>query len=179
MLLFYWQTGGRSVGRETFGDRTSSSSSSDDTSVTYGEVYSGQVGVTSLDGVVLTKNDCELFEIDYEDYVKVRSNILYKINNNTPGISEFNDNVISTTYIYLASIAKESDLSVYDLIFDNTNAKVLLSSIKNIYDGNVNGLDEKVVENLKDFLLKVAQKLNITVDELLSNEKYISELRGF
>lgn len=168
-----------SYGRQTFGDRDKGTSKPTDDSVTYGEVYSGQVGITSLDGVILTKNDCELFEIDYEDYVKVRSNILYKINNDTPRISEFNDNVISPTYVYLANIAKESDLSVYDLVFNDANASVLLKSIKNVYEGNVNTLDEKVVENLKNFLLQIAQKLNITVDELLSNEKYINELRGF
>ena len=80
---------------------------------------------------------------------------------------------------YLSEFAKENDLSLHELVYDEKNAGLLIVGIKKLYDGvELDNYKPTTAEvnSTKEFIDAVAKKNNTTADELLSSSKNKDEI---
>ena len=80
---------------------------------------------------------------------------------------------------YLKDVANNNHVDVTDLVLDDKYSSLLLSSIKDMYQGKSETmLTSYEIKSVKAYVDKIASNNNISVDTLLSDTKYIDILKG-
>ena len=71
----------------------------------------------------------------------------------------------------MVSIAKENKINPEDLLLDDKYSEILTSSLKKLYDGEVDEaeFDEEYCTDFKAFVNMKADTKNISVDEVLGD----------
>ena len=78
----------------------------------------------------------------------------------------------------MKKIAKNNNVSFSELILETKNEEILLTALKDVYDGNASSLNESEVNSVRSYLDSVASKNSITTDTLLSSKNYMSLIKG-
>ncbi len=124
--------------------------------------------------------EADLGKVTTSDDTLIQEKLLEKIANENENVFvKINENTYLTGMPYLKSIAKQNNLTVSQLILNDSNEKLLLKSLVDIYDGNTGTtLSTKEVEEVRTYLNTVAEKNGISTETLLSSENYISLIKG-
>lgn len=78
---------------------------------------------------------------------------------------------------YFQKVANDNNLSLTDLLTKDSNDTILSECLKNIVDGNVDNINSEDSEEIRTYLSEVAEKNNISIDELLNGDN-VSLIKG-
>ena len=139
---------------------------------------------TSLDGLLTNYENseelCVLLKsilnssVEFEDFTKEETQLIQKtllesiVSDETEYI-ETNTNSVLIAKEYLQSICKDYNIELIDLFNDSSYSNVLKTSLKNLYNGNVDGVLESKIIEFRDYVDKVASKNNMSSIELIEN----------
>lgn len=118
-----------------------------------------------------------------EETLNIQKVLLEKLLSSENGIEsvEFKDNTIIIAKEYFNSIAKENNLTISELLLDEKNETLLLSSINKLYLGKdltKYNVKEETIKSVKEFVNKIAEDNGVTSEEVLSNTDYLGDLKG-
>lgn len=127
--------------------------------------------------------DIKIDTIVTKDSFNIQKTLLEKLLNDDVVIDnkEFNSSLIVIEKEYFKSIAKENDIAVSELLLNERYETLLLSSIKKLYLGKdleQYNLEEDSIENVKLYVEKVADDNGVSVDKVLSDVNFLSDLKG-
>ena len=108
--------------------------------------------------------------------------LLKLFNNSDVKIEGLNDNTILVAKDYLTTIAKENKITLEELIIDKKYDKVLITAVKNLYDGNISqeyNVSTETVNSIRNIVDNIAKENNVTAEEVITNSKYLSQLKGY
>ena len=122
----------------------------------------------------------ELGKVSTSDDTLIQKELLKKIvNQNENVFQKIDEKTFLVGMPYLKSFAKEHNLDVAELVLNDKNEDLLMTSLVNIFDGNTgNSLTAKEVEGVRSYLNSVADKNGISTETLLSSSNYISLIKG-
>jgi len=115
------------------------------------------------------------------DSYTVQKELLKLLNNSNINTVELYDNTILVAKDYLSSIAKENSITLEELILDEKYNKILINSVKNLYDGNISqkyNVSAEVINSVRTTVDNIAKNNNVTAEEVITNSKYLSKLKG-
>ena len=71
---------------------------------------------------------------------------------------------------YFQKVADDNNISLADLLTKEGNDTILSECLKNIVDGNVENMSSEDSEEIRTYLSEIAEKNNISIDELLNGD---------
>lgn len=118
-----------------------------------------------------------------EESFNIQKMLLEKLLSSDSGIEgvAFKDNSILVAKEYFASVAKENNMAISELLLNEKNEDLLLSSINKLYLGedlSKYKVDEKTIDSVRTFVDKVAEDNGISAEKLLSDVDYLGDLKG-
>ncbi len=127
--------------------------------------------------------DIKIDTIVSKDSYDIQKTLLEKLLNDDVVIDnkEFNSSLIVMEKEYFKSIAKENDIAVSELLLNEKYENLLLSSIEKLYLGKdleKYNLEENAIENVKLYIEKVADDNGVSVEKVLSDVNFLSDLKG-
>lgn len=127
--------------------------------------------------------DIKIDTIVSKDSYDIQKTLLEKLLNDDVVIDnkEFNSSLIVMEKEYFKSIAKENDIAVSELLLNEKYETLLLSSIEKLYLGKdleKYNLEENAIENVKLYIEKVADDNGVSVEKVLSDVNFLSDLKG-
>lgn len=127
--------------------------------------------------------DIKIDTIVSKDSYDIQKTLLEKLLNDDVVIDnkEFNSSLIVMEKEYFKSIAKENDIAVSELLLNEKYENLLLSSIEKLYLGKdleKYNLEEDSIENVKLYIEKVADDNGVSVEKVLSDVNFLSDLKG-
>lgn len=127
--------------------------------------------------------DIKIDTIVSKDSYDIQKTLLEKLLNDDVVIDnkEFNSSLIVMEKEYFKSIAKENDIAVSELLLNEKYETLLLSSIEKLYLGKdleKYNLEEEAIENVKLYIEKVADDNGVSVEKVLSDVNFLSDLKG-
>ena len=127
--------------------------------------------------------DIKIDTIVSKDSYDIQKTLLEKLLNDDVVIDnkEFNSSLIVMEKEYFKSIAKENDIAVSELLLNEKYETLLLSSIEKLYLGKdleKYNLEEDTIKNVKLYIEKVADDNGVSVEKVLSDVNFLSDLKG-
>jgi len=127
-------------------------------------------------------NTVDSDKVETTDDSKILQKELLKLlnKNNRIGNVLYKDTVL-VAKTYLENIARDNNITFEELIVDDTHNDLFRNSIKNLYDENINNkykVDDTTVRQVKLTVLDISQKINVPVEKLFSDNKYVPFLKG-
>lgn len=127
--------------------------------------------------------DIKIDTIVSKDSYDIQKTLLEKLLNDDVVIDnkEFNSSLIVMEKEYFKSIAKENDIAVSELLLNEKYETLLLSSIEKLYLGKdleKYNLEEDAIKNVKLYIEKVADDNGVSVEKVLSDVNFLSDLKG-
>ena len=112
---------------------------------------------------------------------KIQKELLKKLSglDNNP-FAELSDKTILAAMKYLEEFAKSKNISLIDLLFDESNNAKLMIALRNLYEGKPVGEytpSEAEVSAIRTVLDGIAKKNDTTVDKLLSSTANIDKIK--
>ena len=129
---------------------------------------------------MLNGQDLKISQLATDDEKKIQKIMLETLSkeSNNP-FAELDDSTFLKGMPYLTKIAKENNITVGDLILEDKYSSILMSSLINIYNGNVNNsLTEKEISGVKSYLDQIATINNLNIKTLFSDVKNITLIKG-
>ncbi len=115
-------------------------------------------------------------DISAEDYVLVQKTLLNAIVKSEIDIPSLSDKSILSCKEYLNKVCKDNKIEPSDLFFNDKYASLLKTTIKNIYDGNVDStLDKNKLKKFKSYLDDLSKDNNVKVDDLIN--KHLNKIK--
>lgn len=130
---------------------------------------------------ILSKNySIELSKLSKEEEEEVQRNFFESISDNDTNIfDEIGENTLLSGLPYYKQIARKSDISIGDLLFDKKNEELFLKSLMEVYESEeIDVLTNKELNSVKNYINNISKENNISVKDLLSNTKYSSIVKG-
>ncbi len=115
---------------------------------------------------------------EYEKYVQ---EVLLEAlsNGELNAFTLFNEPSFLVGMPYLSEVAKKNNMQVTDLVLNDNNSKILLGAIKSMYEGDPDTmLTTTEIKGVKTYIDNISKTNNIPVETLLSDEKYLSIVKG-
>ena len=113
-------------------------------------------------------------EVNYDDASKVQKAFIKKILNDNENLpSNITEGTLIAYKKYLVNIAKANNTTPEDLLLDNKYKDVLTTSLKKLYEGDVDKkeYDDEYIVEFKAFINMKASTKNLKTDEVLSDIK--------
>lgn len=129
---------------------------------------------------MLNGQDLKISQLATDDEKKIQKIMLETLSkeSNNP-FAELDDSTFLKGMPYLVKIAKENNITIGDLILEDKYSSILMSSLINIYNGNVNNsLTEKEISGVKSYLDQIATINNLNIKTLFSDVKNITLIKG-
>jgi hypothetical protein len=129
---------------------------------------------------MLNGQDLKISQLATDDEKKIQKIMLETLSkeSNNP-FAELDDSTFLKGMPYLTKIAKENNITIGDLILEDKYSSILMSSLINIYNGNVNNsLTEKEISGVKSYLDQIATINNLNIKTLFSDVKNITLIKG-
>ena len=128
---------------------------------------------------MLNDTNAEVSELPSEYEKLIQKELLESlINSNELNIQNLNFDSFLQGMPYLQQVAKSNNIEVTSLLIDDQYNGILREAIKNIYNGNSSGLTEEQINGVKIYIDNIAKGKNLDVNTLLSNDKYMSIIKG-
>lgn len=107
--------------------------------------------------------------ISADDYVLVQKTLLNAIVKSEVDIPSLSDKSILSCKEYLNKVCKENNIEPSDLFFDEKYSNLLKTTIKQIYDGDVdNTLDKNKLDKFKSYIDDLSNTNKVGVDDLIA-----------
>jgi len=136
--------------------------------------------IYKLKELLNNKYSMELSKLSKEEEQEIQKMFFDAISDNDTNIfSETNENSFLHGLAYFKQVSKINDISVADLLFDENNNKLFLSSLNELYNcDEMDILTSEELISVKNYVNGIAEKNNISTLNLLQEEKYCSVLKG-
>ena len=123
--------------------------------------------------------EVDLSKLSTTDETLIQKQILEKLaaeENNV--FASLDENTYLAALPYLKKIANDNNIKFSELILEPKNEQVLLTALKNVYEGNATSLNENETNSVRSYIDKIASQNSITADELLSKTSNMSLIKG-
>lgn len=123
----------------------------------------------------------EIDKLSKEEEKELQKEFFEVISDNDTNIfDEIESNSFLHGLSYYKQIAQKNGINTTDLLFKEENNKLFMDSLNDIYNNGdqIDVLTESQVNSVKEYIEDLASTNNINVNELLSNSKYSSILKG-
>ena len=137
--------------------------------------------VYQLKNILSEKYSIELNKLTKDEEKELQKAFFKSISDNDTNIF---DEIESNTFLhglsYYKQVAQKNGISETDLLFDDKNKDLFMNSINEIYNNSdqIDVLTESEINSVKNYVNEIASANSISVNELLSNSKYSSVLKG-
>jgi hypothetical protein len=137
--------------------------------------------IYQLKNILSDKYSIELNKLTKEEEKELQKSFFESISDNDTNIfDEIETNTFLHGLSYYKQVAQKNGMSITDLLFDDKNKDLFMNSINDIYNNSdqIDVLTESEMDSVKNYINETASANSISVNELLSNNKYSSILKG-
>ena len=115
------------------------------------------------------KSNVDFADLSIEDTQLIQKTLLNTIVNDETEYIELNTDSVLLAKEYLRNICNDYKIEAIDLFNDDLYKNVLKTSIKNLYNGNVEDVSESKILEFRAFVDKIASNNNMSAIELINN----------
>ena len=116
------------------------------------------------------KEQVEFDELSLDDIKQVQKILLDSIVTGETTNFELKTNSILVVQEYLNDISKSNNISTSDLLFNSSYKDLLKTSLKNLYNGDVDkSVPDTYITNIRDYIDPIAKEKNVSAHELIDN----------
>ncbi len=125
---------------------------------------------------ILHDDTAVISDVSTQDEKDLQKNFLNSVVEDSQLFKDIDNKSFLRGSSYLGTVAKKNKITVGDLVIDDKNSDLFVSSLKELYADDLIPNDD--LENVRGYLDNIAKINNITIGELLSSNKYLSSIKG-